>query len=547
MRFAKPLAKKWKMFASNERANVMILFGFAAIPLFGMVGAAVDYSQAANLRTRLQVATDATTLLVAREADTLTDSELLARAKKVLAAEIENEPTAGVDSLVLSPGRTELTLKTSAVYPTVFMDLFGINQVPLKASTMTVITNDTYEIALVLDNSGSMSSSAGGKSKMDAAKEAAKKLVNIMLTSPNSKGRTKISLVPFTLSVKVGDSYKSQWWMDSNGLSSIHWQNIAKPSAVWQPKSRFDLFSEVNVNWAGCVESRPGDYGISDEPPMSGTPDSLFVPQFAPDEPGPKSTGSYSYKFTLAGKTTTYSYANSYIADTIGTCTAAETTPDKTTVDKWAASEQDRLCKYKGKPSISTSSGRGPNYNCDAMPLTRMTTTESVLNDSIDDMVAAGNTDLLEGFAWGWRTITPNAPFSDGKPYSEPDNNKVIIFMTDGMNNWGAASNHNKSIYSPFGFFTNDRLGTGATTAAAARTQLDTRTLDACKKAKDAGVTVYTVGFSVSTDPIDAAGKKLLQDCATGPKFTYIASNSAEIVKVFEEIAKNIGGLLITQ
>ena len=63
----------------------MIIFGFAAIPLFGMVGAAVDYSQAANLRTKLQVATDATTLLVAREADTLNDTELLARAKKVLA------------------------------------------------------------------------------------------------------------------------------------------------------------------------------------------------------------------------------------------------------------------------------------------------------------------------------------------------------------------------------------------------------------------------------------------------------------------------------
>src|SRR4029453_9892640 len=123
-------------------------------------------------------------------------------------------------------------------------------------------------------------------------------------------------------------------------------------------------------------------------------PDRLFRPQFGADEPGPKSTGSYSYKFTLAGKTTTYSYANSYIADTIGTCTAAETTPDKTTVDKWAASQPDRLCKYKGKPSIRTSSGGGPNYNCDAMPLTRMTTTEAVLNDSIDDMVAAGNTDL---------------------------------------------------------------------------------------------------------------------------------------------------------
>ena len=159
--------------------------------------------------------------------------------------------------------------------------------------------------------------------------------------------------------------------------------------------------------WGGCVESRPGAFGVSADPPTTGTPDSLFVPQFAPDEPGPKSTGSYSYKFTLAGKSTTYNYVNSYIADTVGTCTAAETTPDKSTIDKWAESEQSRLCKYKGKPSISTASARGPNYNCDAKALTRLTTSQATLNTSIDNMTAAGNTDLLEGFTWGWRTFTP--------------------------------------------------------------------------------------------------------------------------------------------
>jgi Flp pilus assembly protein TadG len=547
MRLARDFARKCKTFASNERANVMILFGFAAIPLFGMVGAAVDYSQAANLKTKLQAATDATALFVAREADKLSDSELAVRASKVLLAELPNELSVKVDSLALSVGRTELTMKTSAVFPTSFMDLFGIDVVPVTASTMTVITNDTYEIALVLDNSGSMSSSAGGKSKMSAAKEAAKKLVNIMLTSPTSKDRTEISLVPFTLSVKVGAGYKSETWLDHSGLSSIHWQNLDRANSVWKPSSRFDLFSELGVAWGGCVESRPGDYGVNDAAPSAGAPDSLFVPQFAPDEPGPRSSGRYSYAFTLSGATTTYSYPNSYAADTIGTCTTAENTPDKSTAAKWAASEQKRLCKYKGKPAITIGTTRGPNYNCDAIALTRKTKSETVLNTSIDSMVAAGNTDLLEGFTWGWRTLSPSGPFADGKAYGEPDNNKVMIFMTDGMNNWAAESNHNKSIYSPFGYFVNDRLGVGATTASAARTQLDNRTLQACTNAKNAGITVYTVGFSVSTDPIDTAGKALLQNCASSPKLAYIASNSTEIVAVFEEIARNIGGLLITQ
>jgi len=116
MRLAKAFSRVCKTFALDERANVMILFGFAAIPLFGMVGSAVDYSQAANLKTKLQAATDATALFVAREADKLSDADLAARAKKVLLAELPNEPSVKVDSMTLSVGRTELTLKTSAVF-----------------------------------------------------------------------------------------------------------------------------------------------------------------------------------------------------------------------------------------------------------------------------------------------------------------------------------------------------------------------------------------------------------------------------------------------
>jgi hypothetical protein len=160
-------------------------------------------------------------------------------------------------------------------------------------------------------------------------------------------------------------------------------------------------------------------------------------------------------------------------------------------------------------------------------------------------MAAAGNTDLLEGFMWGWRTITPNAPFADGRPYSTVNNKKIIILMTDGMNNWGSASNHNGSIYSPFGFFTNKRLDPThqAANAAEARTQLDAKTLLACTNAKAQGVTIYSVGFSVPSDPIDAAGLSLLQQCATTPNLAYVANDSTSIVAVFDEIARNIGTL----
>jgi Flp pilus assembly protein TadG len=534
-------------FASDKRAAVGIMFGLSVIPLMALVGAGVDYSMAASTRTRLQAASDTTALAVAQQASKLSDSDLLKFANNMVHAEMGGAAV-NVDALNVSDGRTTITIKTSGIYYTGIMGLVGVHEIPVSVTSRTVITNNTYEIAMVMDNSGSMASTAGGKSKMDAAKDAAKQLVNIMFTSSVSATRTKISLVPFTLSVKVGAGYQNATWMDSTGSSSIAWQNLDKPNSSWTaPKSRFDLFSSLNVTWGGCVESRPGAYGVSDAPPVAGVGDSLFVPQFAPDEPGPASSSTNSYAVTINKKKTTYTYNNSYIDDTSAQCTSTnDKATDTSSAWNYANKEQVRLCKYRNKPTLNVSNSRGPNWNCDAKPLSRMSDSTTDLNKSIDAMAAAGNTDLLEGFTWGWRTISPNAPFSDGRAYNTANNNKVIVLLTDGMNAWNSASNHNYGIYSPFGYYWNNRLGTGATDATAARAQLDTKTLAACNNAKAQGITIYTVGFSVAGDPIDAGGLALLQNCASSPRMSYVANNSSDIVKVFTEIAHNIGGLRIT-
>ena len=121
----------------------------------------------------------------------------------------------------------------------------------------------------------------------------------------------------------------------------------------------------------------------------------------------------------------------------------------------------------------------------------------------------------------------------------------------DGMNACSAASNHNKSLYSSFGYYGAGRLtdpgGANPTSSIAARAQMDAKTLSACGNAKAAGVTVYPVGFSVSIDPIDAAGLGLPKKCATSPQMAYVANDSSTIITVFEDIAKKFGGLRLTQ
>ena len=55
----------------------------------------------------------------------------------------------------------------------------------------------------------------------------------------------------------------------------------------------------------------------------------------------------------------------------------------------------------------------------------------------IDAMTPLGGTDVPEGMAWGWRTLSSKAPFTGGRSEIENGNDKVVIVLTDGANTCG--------------------------------------------------------------------------------------------------------------
>ena len=528
----------------DERGSVAVIFALAATSLVFAVGCALDFSRATQLRARLQAVTDATALNMVRQAGSLTDTALRTAVQNELNAALPNV-TVTIDTLTVGSTRSDLQLVTTAQSSNAILSGFGVSATRVRGRSQAAIGNDTFEIALVVDNSSSMSSSAGGATKMQSAKDAANALVDAMMTASSTAAtRTKFSIVPFTLVVNIGSSYANQSWMDTQARSSIHWQNFEQPPASWGTVTRFSLFPAMGVAWGGCVEMRPGTWGVTDDAPNTSVGDSLFVPMAAPDEPGyagaGSSTSSSNYTFTSGGTTTTWYYPNSYLDDNPSSCSA-----DITATSNYTRA-QTKVCKYLNPPTINLSGGRGPNFSCTSQALSRMTNNTSALHTSINAMVANGNTNLLEGFMWGWRTISPNLPFQDGRAYGTANNRKIVVLLTDGMNMWAAQNNHNKSSYSDFGYYVNNRLGTTAVDAASARTLMDSKTLTACTNAKAAGVMVYTVGFSVSSDPIDAAGLDLLRNCATSNSTAFVANNSSQIVSVFQEIARNLGSLRLT-
>ncbi len=566
-------------FRRSEDGVVAIVFGMSLFVVLGAVGAAIDYTRMSGVRTELQAAADSAILA---GVPSYSGGSIGSETRKAVRRALDGAMPGQHPRLDLRQGPNgQLCIDTSMNIRMLLPFMLSRGQV---GATAYAANNATFEIALALDNTGSMAESAGGQSKMQALVAAATNLVAVVNPNP-AKPNAAISVVPFASAVNVGaDNYYNSAanWLDRFGQSSIHWQNYVRPTgAPWTPASRFDLLAVMNATWGGCVEERPAPYLTTDDAPSQGRPDTLFVPYVAPDDAG-AATGGACYSFTPSGQYPAstgcggqyYSY-NSYLNDGGGVCASGDVYETADLANPIShGSGASKICKYKGQAVAGVSSAisgvnggagkfaAGPNLGCSIAPLTTLTSDMSSISGAggaLTKMAPNGDTALLPGFMWAWRTISPNGPFANTgasgsgvgarkpQPYGQTNNTKIIVLMTDGFDHWvGNPSSPYQSMYSALGFYVNNRVSNyggasaGPTTASNYRAQMDAALLEACANARAVGVQIYTVGFSVPSNPIDATGINVLQSCANSPSNSFLAQDSGGIVATFQQIANNI-------
>ena len=547
----------------DRGGNVALLFAFLSVPMVMIGGAAIDYGFATRLETKLQTATDATALLLCQTPLTTSEAELNTLAQTTMTGAM-GAANLVVDRLAITSSPRKITLTAHKQSTTFFGGLTGTQRInPGAVSQCATPLPKTFEIALVLDNTGSMAASSGGQSKLRAVQTAATDFVNYVYTSPAFSNATKVAIVPFAAAVAVDPSaYRYASWIDQNGLSSYHWTNIVQSNPA-PFKNRFEVFAKLqaanrNWGWAGCLESLPYPFNVQDGAPT--TKDSFYVPLLAPDEPGDGTSGGASFPVGNQ-RSTAYSY-NSYIDD--------ETGPDCRNSNTYNTA-LGQACKYVNPKDPASGSPlgipNGPNFGCTTQPLQRLTNNTNALKTLLNNMAPSGSTNIHEGFMWGWRTLSPNSVFADGQPYASSANssnatniNKIIILMTDGTNSWGTNSSApTGSLYFAAGYFRNangttpnPRLttayqNTNIADGNTARKALDALTAEACANTKAVNISIYTIGFSVPTDPIDSAGQTLLRNCASSPDQFYLANSSDDLIKAFKSIQASIGALRLTQ
>ncbi|WP_322416974.1 pilus assembly protein [Mesorhizobium huakuii] len=205
-------------FARHSGGNFAILFSFAASVLALAAGFSVDISQLYNAKSSLQGVVDAAVTSTARDLTTGVIKE--ADANKAVQNFLVANSTAGIlqpDQIVLdrlTVDRTANTVQADAhVDVALFFPVFGMgNMKRVTASTTSLYSDKTIEVAMMLDVTGSM---AGQKIK-DLKTAAANAVDSFLGGQDPNRPRVRVSIVPYANSVNAGQLAASSVYVETN-------------------------------------------------------------------------------------------------------------------------------------------------------------------------------------------------------------------------------------------------------------------------------------------------------------------------------------------
>jgi Flp pilus assembly protein TadG len=253
------LRRFWSGRASRA-GNVAITFSLAVIPVIGGIGAAVDYSMANNNRSSMQKALDATALALAKQMP-LTQAQLNSKGWEIFSANLGtlkvNMPQSGL--VITTPIVGKIHLTATGQYTPQISGFIGIQTFPVAVNSQVQWGMKKLELALALDNTGSMSSS----NKMTELKKAAKNLMDTLQKSVMTPGDVKVSIIPFHLMVRApaGTSYSGSW------LKWDRWDSTEQEcSGSWW---NYSCVAKNHNDWNGCIEDRDQSYDTLDTAPTS--------------------------------------------------------------------------------------------------------------------------------------------------------------------------------------------------------------------------------------------------------------------------------------
>jgi Flp pilus assembly protein TadG len=226
---------------SDSRGAVAIIFALTLVPFMLVTGMALETTRVSYFDTELAYACDAGAIAGARyqPADATTNITKFFNANFT-----QGSTTTVTPNITVSPDSTTVTVSANATMPTYLGSFAGITSMNVGSSSQVLRTFENAEVALVLDNTGSMSSNG----KIAGLRNAAINLINTVFQNQDTSNTIAVSIVPYVAAVNIGTNH-TNWLSDPATLG----------------------FFPTSQQWAGCVGvvdtgSTPND---NDNPPSS--------------------------------------------------------------------------------------------------------------------------------------------------------------------------------------------------------------------------------------------------------------------------------------
>ena len=457
-------------FLRREHGASLPLLGALLIPLLGFVGLATDAARGYVVKTRLHDALDAAGLAGAHE---ILSSNFEDQIKAYFEA---NFPPGylGAEVTLAPPLVTDdtntLTLVASAEIETTFMRLFGLDTLTISSSTEVTRATTSLDVVLSIDMSGSMGNADGsGGTRIAAARAAAKELVSILFGSSESADLLQVGLVPWNGKVNVtynGSSY------DPGLTTTVPVPNFLNPVTGASQNAVY----YANNSPVPLLSSPPANW-----------PGCVYA-RYADDGDDGNDADTHLAPGSFGDK-------------------------------NWVAWQPN------------SHNGSGGTAVCLSHGITPLRDKRSEIETAIDELTSPTNvTNIAQGLAWAWRTLSPGAPFDEADPNPKGNHQRAIVLLTD-----GEQVGRNEDAY--------DRVfGDGS---AAGPGGQDDRLRDLAANIKAQGVRIFAIQFYHDSGPLAA----LMKEIASGNTAPYyhFAPDGEALQDAFKEVADELSALRISK
>ena len=243
------LVRALRCLQDDERGAILIYFTVALFALLPVAGAAMDLGHVFLVKQKLTNAIDSAVLAVGRR-NGLSSGE----ATDLVELMIRARYAGNLKSLVVSNEVTQVNVTAKVTVPMTFMQVLNTQSVDVTVSSSAVRPHGKLEIALVLDQTGSMAGQ-----KIANLKLAAKDLVDIVIWDNQTDDYySKVAIVPYAAGVNVGAYAPSVRGLIASGCFLFLCDLFDFPNAAGG-SSRHSIST--------CVSERTGSEQFTDAPP----------------------------------------------------------------------------------------------------------------------------------------------------------------------------------------------------------------------------------------------------------------------------------------